>query len=140
MCRILQIEPRLTAGGRIQLRPAAADADVLGGLAEFERELTPYQRQEAIQRLAERAGQADFAGSYACRRQPSAGWKPPKSPAASGVNRAARRGGAIQALRKHCAKLIVTCEKCHKHAAESRRILTRLSGDNFPDGTPRSVG
>jgi hypothetical protein len=74
---------------------------VLGGLAEFERELilartsdgrarakargvrfgrpsalTPHQRQEAIQRLEEGATQADLARTTAYRRRPLAGWRP----------------------------------------------------------------
>jgi hypothetical protein len=48
--------------------------------------------------------------------------------------------GVVSEVQKHCAKLNFTCDKCHRLAAESGRILTRLSGDNFPDGTPRSVG
>jgi hypothetical protein len=84
--------------------------------------------------------QADLARSYGVSQTTISRLAAAKSPAASGVNRAASQGGAIQALRKYYAKLIFTCEKCHKHAPETGRILTRVSGDNFPDGTPRSVG
>src|SRR5262245_23878019 len=96
----------------------------LGGLAEFERELTPHiSGGRSSSGLRKALGKPISPDPMACRRQPSAGWQPPKSPSASGVNRAASKEKQPKPCGKHCAKLILTCEKCHRLAAESGRIL-----------------
>src|SRR5262245_18965874 len=112
---------------------------VLDGLTEFERELTPYINGRRSSSGLRSALGRPISPDPSVSQATISSWQPPKSPAASGVNQAASRGGAIQALRKtlcetHCH------EKCHRHPTESGRTLTPLSGDNFPDGTPRSVG